>query len=282
LIDPYYLAASAIDEAIRQIIAVGGNLKQIALLDNFCWGNTAKPDRLGGLVRAAQACYDIARIYETPFISGKDSLNNEYQVGETSIAIPPTLLISAIGIMDDVTKAVSMDAKQADDLVYIMGDTKDEMGGSHYYDILGFRSNDVPHVDAHTGKKLMTDLSQAIAKGLIKACHDCSEGGLGVAAAEMAFAGGLGMTLDLRKVPSSDHLNRNDKLLFSESNSRFVVEVAPEHKLEFENLLHENYFRLIGKTRSDTQFQIIGLNGKLVVQANIYELKEAWQKPLRL
>ena len=281
LIDPYHMAASAIDEAIRQIIAVGGNLDRIALLDNFCWGNTDKPDRLGGLVCAAQACCDVAKIYETPFISGKDSLNNEYQVGDTSIAIPPTLLISAIGIMDDVTKAVSMDAKQPNDLIYILGDTKDEMGGSHYYEIHGFQGDKLPEVDAKAGKKLMKALSQAIQQGLVKACHDCSEGGLGVAAAEMAFAGGLGMTLDLKKVPSSDNLTRNDKLLFSESNSRFVVEVAPENRQKFEKILEGNSFELIGKTTSATTFQVSGLNRKTIVSADIYELKEAWQKTLR-
>ena len=280
LIDPYFMAASAIDEAIRQIIAVGGNLEKIALLDNFCWGNTDKPDRLGGLVRAAEACYDIAKIYETPFISGKDSLNNEYQVGDTSIAIPPTLLISAIGIMDDVTNAVSMDAKQADDLIYILGDTKDEMGGSHYYDIYGLQGNKVPEVNAHAGKKLMTALSQATAQELVKSCHDCSEGGLGVAAAEMAFTGGLGMTIDLRKVPCSDGIDRNDKLLFSESNSRFVVAVAPEHRQEFENLFDGIGYGLIGKVTSDRLFRVIDLNGETVVKADIYELKEAWQKTL--
>ena len=281
LIDPYEMASSGIDEAIRQIIAVGGNLEQIALLDNFCWGNTDKPDRLGGLVRAAQACYDIAKIYETPFISGKDSLNNEYQVGDTSIAIPPTLLISAIGIMDDVTKAVSMDAKQAGDLIYILGDTKDEMGGSHYFDIFGFCGNRVSKVDAMVGKKLMNALSEATAKGLVKACHDCSEGGLGVAAAEMAFGGGFGITIDLREVPSSENLKRNDRLLFSESNSRFVVEIPPENKQQFEKIMEGNIFGLIGKTQADTFFHVAGLNGELVVNADIYELKETWQKTLR-
>jgi len=281
LIDPYAMAASAIDEAIRQIIAVGGNLNKIALLDNFCWGNTNKPDRLGGLVRASLACYDLAKIYETPFISGKDSLNNEYQVGDTSIAIPPTLLISAIGIMEDTTKAVSMDAKNAGNLIYILGDTKDEMGGSHYYETLNLKSNNVPMVDANSGKKLMGALSVATASGLVRACHDCSEGGLAVAAAEMAFAGELGMTLDLTNVPSSENLNRDDKLLFSESNSRFIVEVSPEYQEQFESLLEGNYFGLIGKTRSDTKFEICGLNKNKVISTDIFELKEAWQKPLR-
>ncbi len=281
LIDPYAMAASAIDEAIRQIIAVGGSLKKIALLDNFCWGNTNKPDRLGGLVRASLACYDIAKIYETPFISGKDSLNNEYQVGDTSIAIPPTLLISAIGIMEDTTKAVSMDAKSPGNLIYILGDTKDEMGGSHYYETLNLKSNNVPTVDAVSGKKLMEALSQATASGLVKSCHDCSEGGITVAAAEMAFAGELGMKLDLANVPSSDNLNRNDKLLFSESNSRFIVEVASECQDQFESLMEGNRFGLIGTTTSESKFEVIGLDKNTVISGDIFELKEAWQKPLR-
>ena len=103
-IDTYWMAASAIDEALRQVIAVGGSLDEVALLDNFCWGNPEKPDRLGALVRAAQACYDTAIVYGTPFISGKDSLYNEYETGQESICIPPTLLISAMAVMDDVNK----------------------------------------------------------------------------------------------------------------------------------------------------------------------------------
>ena len=281
LIDPYAMAAAAIDEAIRQIISVGGSLDRIALLDNFCWGNTDKPDRLGSLVRAAQACYDIAKIYETPFISGKDSLNNEYQVGDTSIAIPPTLLISAIGIIDDVTKAVSMDAKQAGNLIYIIGDTKDELGGSHYYDLLGVQSNRVPAVDAHSGKLIMTALSRATDQRLIMSCHDCSEGGLAVAAAEMAFAGGLGMSIELSKVPSSDNLQRDDKLLFSESSSRFIVEIAPENQQPFEQLFNSLPIACIGSLRPDKIFQINGLVQKRIIRVNVEELKEAWQKPLR-
>lgn len=280
LIDPYHMAASAIDEAIRQIIAVGGNMDQIALLDNFCWGNTDKPDRLGGLVRAAQACYDVAKIYETPFISGKDSLNNEYQVGEESIAIPPTLLISAIAIMPDTTRAISMDAKKAKNLIYVVGDTKDEMGGSHYYEINGMDSSYVPQVDAQHGKKLMKVLSRATSAGLVASCHDCSEGGIAVAAAEMAFAGGLGMKLDLKNVPSSDDLDRNDKLLFSESNSRFIVEVAPENKEKFEDVLNGKSFGLMGEVTADTQFEVTGLHGRTVIKADISELKQAWQKTL--
>ena len=281
MIDPYHMAASAIDESIRQIIAVGGNLKKIALLDNFCWGNTDKPDRLGGLVRAARACYDVAKIYETPFISGKDSLNNEYQVGDESISIPPSLLISAISVMDDVTRAITMDVKSPGDLIYLLGDTKDEMGGSHYYSIKGFVGNDVPEVDPIAGKKLMEALSRATELGLVRACHDCSEGGLAVTAAEMAFAGGFGLKLDLQRVKTSDHILRNDILLFSESNSRFVVEVSPENKAQFEKILNGQIFSEIGRVTGDQQFLALGLDGKPVISETIWNLKESWQKTLR-
>ncbi|HHT9152006.1 MAG TPA: AIR synthase related protein, partial [Candidatus Hypogeohydataceae bacterium YC40] len=117
-IDPYHMAASAIDEALRQIISVGGDLERVALLDNFCWGNTNIPEQLGGLVRAALACYHMALYFGTPFISGKDSLNNEFRMDDTTMNIPPTLLISAMAVIEDVRKAVTMDAKEPGDLIY--------------------------------------------------------------------------------------------------------------------------------------------------------------------
>lgn len=281
LIDPYHMAASAIDEAIRQIIAVGGNLDKIALLDNFCWGNTDKPDRLGGLVRAAQACHDIALVYETPFISGKDSLNNEYQVDGESISIPPTLLISAISVMADSRKAISMDVKAAGNLIYLVGDTRAELGGSHYYALHRFTGKRVPQVDALVGKKLMQALSRATANGLVRSCHDCSEGGLGVAAAEMAFAGGLGISIDLSKVASTENIQRNDTLLFSESNSRFVAEVAPENQEAFEETLAGNIFAKIGEVTDDDEFYVTGLLGEVVVRDTISHLKASWQSTLK-
>ena len=205
-LSPYWMAASAIDEALRQIIAVGGNLNRVALLDNFCWGDTRKPEMLGALIEAAQACYDIAKIYETPFVSGKDSLYNEFEYEGKIIAIPHTLLISAMGIMEDVKRSVSMDFKQAGDLIYVVGETKNEMGGSAYLDTKGFIGNSVPKVEPVKAKNLMEKLSQASEKGLVKACHDCSEGGIGVAAAEMAFAGGLGAAISLKSLPVSEKI----------------------------------------------------------------------------
>ena len=274
------MAASAVDEALRQVIAVGGNLKRVALLDNFSWGNPEKPDRLGGLVRAAQGCADIALAYGAPYISGKDSLYNEYQTGTESICIPPTLLISAMAVMEDVGKVISMDCKQTGNLIYIIGTTYGELGGSHYYDIHGAVGNKVPRVNPEKGKKLMEALSAAIEKGLVKSCHDLSEGGIGVAAAEMAFAGGLGLTLHLDKVPLAEVITRSDSILFAESNSRFLVEIAPADKEGFEQAMKGVTFAAIGEVNSGDKLEVYGTNGKKIVNAPLTELKEAWQKPL--
>ncbi|MGD2278987.1 MAG: phosphoribosylformylglycinamidine synthase subunit PurL, partial [Candidatus Omnitrophota bacterium] len=146
-IDPYWMAASVIDEALRQIAAVGGDIDKVAILDNFCWGNTDKPKQLGDLVRASQACYDMAKVYGTPFISGKDSLNNEFNTGKRTISIPPTLLISAIGVIDDVSRTVSSDVKQPGSLLYVLGETRQEMGGSQYYLASKMAGGVVPRVD---------------------------------------------------------------------------------------------------------------------------------------
>src|SRR5262249_18680849 len=132
-LDPYAMAGCAIDEAVRNCVAVGADPERIALLDNFCWGNTDRPEALGSLVRAAQACHDVALAYRTPFISGKDSLNNEFRSAGRHIVIPPTLLISALGRGNDVRKCVTRDLKEPGNDLYLIGTTKNEMGGSHFH-----------------------------------------------------------------------------------------------------------------------------------------------------
>jgi len=280
-IDPYWMAASNIDEVLRQIVAVGGDLKRVALLDNFSWGNTNQPDTLGALVRAAQACYDMATTYGTPFISGKDSLNNEFEFEGETISIPHTLLISAIGIMEDVNQAISMDFKKADDLVYIIGNTWNELGGTEYFRMKGFTGNNVPKVNPQQSKELMYKLSSATKKGLVEACHDLSEGGFGTAVAEMAFAGGLGATVHLGRMPLGEPMARDDSILFSESNSRFLVEVAPENKDEFEKTMSTVNLAVIGQVSNSETLDIYGMNGRKIVSKSLSQLKEAWQKPLR-
>ncbi|MDD5166040.1 MAG: phosphoribosylformylglycinamidine synthase subunit PurL [Candidatus Omnitrophica bacterium] len=280
-IDPYWMAASCIDEALRQIIAVGGSLREVALLDNFCWGNPDKPDRLGSMVRAAYGCYDTAKIFGTPFISGKDSLNNEYAVKGKSLAIPGTLLISAIAVMENVGKAVSMYAKETQDLIYVVGRTYNELGGSHYYALSGEIGNNVPKVYAKEAKLTFDALSKASGLGLVKAMHDCSEGGLAVALAEMAFSGGMGMEVFLSEVPYERAQARNDTVLFSESNSRFVVEVKKKDQKAFEKILKGIPFGLLGCLNEKKEFKVFGLDGKICLKADIKKLKEAWKEPLR-
>lgn len=279
-IDPYHMAASAIDEAIRNVISVGGRFDRVALLDNFSWGNPDKPDRLGGLVRAAQACYDIALAYGTPFISGKDSLYNEYHDTSTGdqLAIPGTLLISAISVIDDVDKAITMDAKSPGNLIYVIGKTYDEIGGSHYTAIHNFVGNSVPIVRPETGKRIIQSLNHAIDQRLIRSCHDCSEGGIGVACAEMAFAGGFGMDLDLSNVPRSNQTNADELILFSESNSRFIAEISPQNQKEFEHALIGVPFNVIGQVTEGKEFIINGMTtGEKIVDTTIDQLKASWQ-----
>jgi phosphoribosylformylglycinamidine synthase len=162
-----------------------------------------------------------------------------------------------------------------------VGTTWNELGGSQYYSLHGYIGNRVPRVDANTGKKLMDTLSAAIGTGLVRACHDLSEGGLGVAAAEMAFAGGLGMVIDLAKVPLGEAMNRDDYVLFSESNTRFLVEVAPKDRRKFQSMMAGVDFAPIGEVTKERRLEIYGLDGRLVLSASIAELKEAWQSPLR-
>ena len=285
-IDTYHMAACAIDEAVRNTIAVGGSLDRLAGIDNFCWCDPVEsektPDgryKLAQLVRANRALYDYTKAYGVPCISGKDSMKNDYLIGEVKISIPPTLLFSTMGKIEDVRKAVTMDAKRSGDLVYVLGETREELGGSEWFALHGFTGNNVPKVNAAKAKKLYRALTGAIDRGLVASCHDCSDGGLGIALAEVAFAGGLGMNVDLSRVPR-EGIERDDYLLFSESQSRFVATISPESKEEFENIMAGNIFACAGKVTSESAFIIYGTDGKNIIEENINDLKKVWQKPL--
>jgi phosphoribosylformylglycinamidine synthase II len=273
-IDSYWMAASGIDEAIRNNVAVGG--RRIALLDNFTWGNPQKPDRLGSLVRACRACYDFAKGFQTPFISGKDSLYNESSMGP----VTPTLLITAIGVTPDIRKTVSMELKQPGNIIYMVGETYPELGGSHYYQNKGFLGNTVPKVRIEQAKKTMDLITEAIDNGYLRSCHDLSEGGLAVASAEMAFSSGHGIELDLKKVPKTKETCRNDQVLFSESNSRFLVEVTEKCRTDFETLMKESVCAEVGRVKKDGILSVTGLDAKQVVHADLEELRRRWKSVL--
>lgn len=273
-IDPYWMAASSIDEALRNNIAVGG--RRIAILDNFTWGNPEKPDRLGFLVRACRACYDFAKGFQTPFISGKDSLYNESPLGP----VTPTLLITAIGVISDIRKAVSMELKQPGNLIYLIGRTHRELGGSRYYQLKGYTGRTVPRVRIKQAKKTMELMTKTIDSGYVRSCHDLSDGGLAAASAEMAFSGGYGLKLHLKNVPRTKETHRNDFLLFSESNSRFLVEVTEKRREDFEALMKGSVCTEIGRVKREGSLSVYGLKGEKVVSAGLPELRRRWKSTL--
>ncbi|MCX7784838.1 MAG: phosphoribosylformylglycinamidine synthase subunit PurL [candidate division WOR-3 bacterium] len=267
--DPYWTAATAIDEAIRNIVAVGGDPDKTALLDNFCWGNPERPEILAGLVRACQACYDIARIYGTPFISGKDSLYNEYKSSRgKTISIPATLLISAVSIIPDINKTVTMDFKQADDLIYLIGKTYPEFNSSK--------------VNPKLGIKIFRALYKAIQSGLVSACHDLSEGGLAIALAEMCLAGNVGAEIFLKnlKVFCPSIADKDNICLFSQSNTRFICAVSSKNQRRFEKIMGELPHTLIGKTNSTDRLKVYGSDNLLIINLKIQTMKYTWQTTL--
>jgi phosphoribosylformylglycinamidine synthase len=276
-LDPYVGAACAIDEAVRNVVAVGADPSRVAILDNFCWGNVTDPLLFGALVRTAEACRDVAIAYGTPFISGKDSLNNEYRSPDRRITIPPTLLVSALGLVRDVRQTVTMDLKAAGNLLYLVGETKDEMGGSHHHLVKRWIGGAPPMPDLERAPRVFAAAHRAIVSGLVRSCHDLSEGGLAVAVAEMAFAGGVGA--DVTHLPG-DGL-ADEVRLFSESPTRFVLEVEPANAAELEATFAGLPLAKIGTTVAEPRLRMAGAGGEWLVWASLAELKEAWQKPLR-
>lgn len=290
-IDTYHMAASAIDTAVRNIIAAGGTLDHMALMDNFCWCSSDSEERLGQLKRAAQACYDYAIEYGTPYISGKDSMYNDFNGFDKDsepiqISVPPTLLISSLGVIQDVTKTVSLDPKFAGDLVYIIGETNLEIGASEYLLFKGEETgekavgNSVPEVNSKLAKQIYIQFTEATNQRLIASALSPSIGGMGIALAKKAISGQLGMEIDLTKTPKSSEIERDDHLLFSESQSRIIVTIAPNNKEAFEKIFSKNpkiKFAQIGTVTNDQNFVIKGLNNKELIKTNISNLDEAYR-----
>ncbi len=289
-IDTYHMTANAIDEGLRNYVAAGGSLDMVAGLDNFCWCDPVlsekTPDgdyKMAQLVRSNQALYDVCMAYNLPLISGKDSMKNDFYDGEVKISIPPTLLFSVIGRIEDARKAVTMDVKSPGDIVYLLGKTDNELGASEYLALRGFVGNRIPVVNTAMAYKRYSAYHEAVVAGLVASCHDLSDGGLAVAAAESAFAGSYGMDLDLSRVLwKGDESGRNDvTLLFSESASRHLVTVRPEHRAAFEAIMAGNCFAAIGVVTDGPVLAINGLGGGTVIKASLDALKDAWQRPLR-
>ena len=275
--DPYAMAVAAVDEAVRNVVAVGADPSRIALLDNFCWGNPQRPEQLGSLVQAARGCHDAALAYGAPFISGKDSLNNEYDDGQGGrAAIPPTLLISALGIVPNVEQAVTMDLKECGNALYLIGETRQELGESYLHRQLGLEGGTVPQ-PAPAGPQLAQALHRAIRQGWVRACHDLSEGGLAVAAAEMALAADRGLHLDLSAAPRSADVADELTLLFAESNARYLVEVRPGDEAAFKEAMAGLPCGRIGQVECVPHLMVSGLEGQEILNLPLRSLRRAWK-----
>ena len=284
-LDTYWMMANAIDEAVRNAVAVGGDISHMAGIDNFCWCDPVQsettPDghyKLAQLVRANQALSHFSRAFGVPCISGKDSMKNDYKGGGVKISIPPTVLFSAVGIVPDVNKCVTSDFKNPGDFVYVLGMTRNELGGSEVSSQLGFVHPSVPHVEALTARKRYETVQTAMSQGLISACHDLSDGGLGVALAEMSIGGRIGLEADLCSVPREYGMSTL-AILYSESASRFVVTVSPENAQKFEELFKGQVFARIGMTTGLNTFGLAeGTTG--IVRSKIELLADAFKGTL--
>jgi phosphoribosylformylglycinamidine synthase subunit PurSL len=264
-------------------VCIGGDPERTAVLDNFCWPKCTDPQNLGALVKACQACYDGALAYGVPFVSGKDSLSNEFitEKGER-IQIPYTLLISAMSIVEDAARCITMDAKKAGDLLVLVGLTRREFGGSHYLARRGLVGASVPRVDLAAGPATARAVAGLIAGGLVAAAHDLSEGGLAVAAAEMLFAGELGASMDLAGVPCVEDADDDATLLFAESASRYLLEISPAHFDAVARALKEKgvRFGVIGRVEAGGRMKVRSVRSGGLMDEAVAAFKKSWLKTL--
>jgi phosphoribosylformylglycinamidine synthase len=293
--DTYHAATSAMDEAIRNCVATGADPSRIAVLDNFCWGYTDRPETLGALVRAAIACHDLSLAWQVPFISGKDSLNNEFSYQNAdgqreTIRIPHTLLISALGQVSRDTQCVTMDLKRPGNVLFQVGATYRQFAGSHFAKVRGLAGGQVPTVEPARAWQIFQAVHRCMQAGWIAACHDLSEGGLAVAVSEMAFAGRYGAELNLQLLPVSatdqvcdaaerDTIPIDLVKLFSESNSRFVIEVAPTHEQEVARQFADLPLFRLGRVTGEPRLIVEGQQGRLI-DIDIETLRQRWRQPL--
>jgi phosphoribosylformylglycinamidine synthase len=282
--DSYWASLAAIDEAIRNAVCVGADPTRIALLDNFCWPGCDDAHQLGALVRAAEACYDGALAYKTPFVSGKDSLNNQFttETGQ-KVRIPQTLLITAMGLLPHVNQACTMNAKEADNILFLIGETASAMGGSHYVmtaENLEAVDPEIPRVNLQQGPINAASVSELIREGLACSAHDCSDGGLLVAAAEMAIATPLGLDLDLDALLAEQDISLAARA-FAETPSRYLLEVSPENASSVKARLNERQvpFAPVGRFNDTSRFTIRA-GEQSVVDCELSELLAAWREPL--
>lgn len=278
-INCYDMAACAIDTAIRNSVSAGANIDHLAIMDNFCWCSSDEPERLAQLKETAKACYDYAKIYLTPFISGKDSMFNDFKGFDENnkpikISALPTLMISALSVIDNVENTNTMDFKVAGDSIYVIGKTYDECGGSEFYHAFGQLGSKSPKVDAKYARKLYKKMYELSNAQILSSCASVASGGILITLSKMAIAGKLGADVDSSLIPN-ESLSL-EKILYSETQSRFIVTVAPENEKEFEKLMNEFEIQKIGKV-TEKDF-VVKHGNEVVINAGLERMEEVYKR----
>ncbi len=283
--DTYWMMANAIDEAVRNAVAVGADLDHMAGCDNFCWCDPVQsektPDghyKLAQLVRANKALAHFCLAYGVPCVSGKDSMKNDYTGGGVKISIPPTVLYSVLGVIKDVNKTTTSDFKKPGDRIYLLGATLRELGGSELIDELALSAASVPQVDALAARARYRAVHTAITSGLVNGCHDCSDGGFIVALAEMALAGRLGARVDMEKLVTVGAMNRTEAL-YSESASRLIATVPAAKAATFEALFKGQHIACLGEVTDNGVLTVTSGTSPLITE-NVEALAKAFKATL--
>ncbi len=278
--DPYAMGTGTVDETVRQLVLAGTNPDKIALLDNFCMGNPECPTELGRIVECAKGIREAALAYGAPYVSGKDSFYNYFETEDGPVNIPVTFLCSGFGVVEDASHVHGASLRRSDSVLFLVGNTEDEMGGSVYARIKDVKDCKVPQTDCAANFAIYKQYyDKALTQGLVLSAHDLSEGGLAVAAAEMAFSGKGGITLNLDALPTTGGWKNNAVPCFGESTGRFLVEVDPDMADEFAAAMAGTPCARIGSATTDGKLTITAA-GTTVLQAEIAELKNIWKNGL--
>ena len=286
--DGYKMAQCAVDEAVRGHVALGGDPEQMSALDNFCWPDPVEgpdnPDgafKLAQLVRACRGLADACRAYSLPLISGKDSMKNDARVGGRKISIRPTLLVSLMGIIPDVGRAVTTDFKAPGDLLFLLGESRGELGGTRFERLAGSPLGEGPSARPAEAFRLYRKLHRAMRRGIVRSCHDLADGGLWAALAESSLGGRLGASIDLDAVPTSRETGREcgreaERLLFCETPSRLLVSVRPRDLARWMRAMSGAALSRIGEVTADEQVRVTAA-GREVAAIRIGEISRAWK-----
>jgi len=277
--DPFAMGTACVDECVRQLVASGADPDRIAILDNFCVGNPEDESELGALVETVKGIAAAAEAYGAPFISGKDSFYNYFETEDGPVSIPVTILISGIGIVDDIEHVTGSSLRHADSVFAMIGHSGAQLGGSVFARRKELGNAEVPATNFETAFACYRKYYEAVKAGLILSAHDVSEGGLAVCLAEAGFSGKAGLEIDLCSLPADDEISKA-ALLFGESPSRLVVEIAPGNLEKVAELFDGLPFALLGRATDEHANLRIEWGKEILIDEPLNDLKSLWKNGL--